>query len=143
MPNNRFNQIVSGIFTSKLIYCITCWGGLWNLPDQQTINRQNTAISENGLRKLEILQNKVMHLMTGLDFYTPTKDLLKSSKQLSVHQLVAYHTCCQVFKIESSKLPSYHYERLFLNPDENMNRTGRNKHQGSAGKFNYLSGRLP
>ena len=31
---------------------------------------------------------------------------------LSVHQLVAYHTLLQVYKIRSSKEPEYLYERL-------------------------------
>ena len=58
MPNNKFNQIVAGIFTSKLIYCITVWGGIWGLPDQNVINRRNTSITKNEMRKLQVLQIK-------------------------------------------------------------------------------------
>ena len=31
MPISKFKQVVAGIFTSKLIYGITVWGGIWNL----------------------------------------------------------------------------------------------------------------
>ena len=31
IPDKKFKQIVSGIFTSKLIYCMTVWGKVWNL----------------------------------------------------------------------------------------------------------------
>ena len=30
MPVSKFKQVVAGIFTSKLIYGITVWGGIWN-----------------------------------------------------------------------------------------------------------------
>ena len=106
--------MVAGIFTSKLIYGITVWGGIWGLPGQQNIN--NTSISKEAMRKLQVCQNKILRLMCGLDYDTPTKTLLEECNQLSVHQLVAYHTACQVYRIKKSKLPVYHYNRLF---DEN------------------------
>ena len=118
MPNNKFNQIVAGIFTSKLINCITVWGGVWGLPVQNVKNRRTTSITKQEMRKLQVIQNKAMRLMTGLDYNASTKSLLKSSNQLSVHQLVAYHTLCQVHKIKMSKLPAYHYERLFRKTEE-------------------------
>ena len=99
MPKNKFNQIVAGIFSSKLIYCIAVWGGIWGLPDQKVTNRRTTSITKHEMRKLQVMQNKVMRLMTGLDYNSSTVNLLKSSNQLSVHQLVAYHTLCQTHKI--------------------------------------------
>ena len=49
-----------------------------------------------------------------------------SGQEIIPITITAYHTCCQVYKIKISKLPVYHYERLFLNSDENLPRTGDN-----------------
>ena len=137
MPDGKFNQIVSGIFTSKLIYCITVWGGIWGLPDQSIINRRNTSITKNETRKLQVMQNKVMRLMSGLDYNSSTKTLLKTTKQLRVHQLVAYHTCCQVQKIKLSILPVYHYDRLFINADDKNLKSSRSENKRI--NFNWIS----
>ena len=77
------------------------------------------------MRKLQVMQNKVMRLITGLDYSTSTKTLLTASQQLSVHQLVAYHTLCQVHKLKLSKLPDYHYQRLFGTQSVNKNYSSR------------------
>ena len=66
------------------------------------------------MRKLQVCQNKVLRLLTGKDYETPTADLLDLCNELSVHQLVAYHSACQVFKVSKSQLPNYHYKRLFM-----------------------------
>ena len=34
MNNKKFKQVVAGLFTSKLIYCIAVWGGVWNKNEQ-------------------------------------------------------------------------------------------------------------
>ena len=117
IPDNKFKQIASGIFTSKLIYCITVWGGIWGLPNEPNEKRRNTSISKESMRKLQVCQNKILRLISGKDFDTPTADLLAHCNELSVHQLVAYHSACQVYKISKTQLPTYHYKRLF-NEDE-------------------------
>ena len=50
-----------------------------------------------------------------------TKELLKITDELSVHQLIAYHTLLQVNKTIISKKPSYIYKKLKLRtPGENF-----------------------
>ena len=93
---------------SKLIYCITVWG--FNLNKEE-------------LRKLQVLQNKILRLISGMDYDTPVPTLLKVCNELSVHQLIAYHTVCQVYKIQRTKEPMYHYNRLFGDQSEKQNRT--------------------
>ena len=93
----------------RLIYCITVWGSIWTKNAQYN----SSSITEEAMRKLQVCQNKCLRLITGHDYNTSTKTLLKDSKQLSVHQLVAYHSVCQVYSIYRSKLPTYHYNRLF------------------------------
>ena len=64
---------------------------------------------------------KVLGLETKLDRSVPTSTLLEKSGSLSVHQLGAYHTAVQVFKINQAKKPAYHFERLFGKKDQEMN----------------------
>ena len=113
LPDKKFRQVASGIFTSKLIYCITVWGGIWGLPNEPNKVRRNTSISKESMRKLQVCQNKILRLISGRDYETPTSELLNLCNSLSVHQLVAYHSACQVYKTYKSKLPVYHYNRLF------------------------------
>ena len=113
MPTKKFQVMTDAIFTSKLIYGMTLWGGIWGLKTQQNHQRRSMAISKNEMNKLQVLQNKTLRLISGLDYYTPTSVLLETTKMLSVHQMVAYHIACLVFKINHTKLPSYHYNRLF------------------------------
>ena len=121
IPDTKFKQIVAGIFTSKVIYCITVWGRVWNITNNDNPERSNT-ISKKEMKKNQILQNKTMRLLTGMGYDTPVKTLLKKCNQLSVHQLVAFHTACQTYRIYTEKLPHYHYNRLFQNENED----GRN-----------------
>ena len=65
------------------------------------------------MRRLQVLQNQVMRMMTRLEPGTSTELLCNRSNQLSVHQLVAYHSLNQVYKIYRDKKPQYHYNRLF------------------------------
>ena len=113
MSDKKFQQAVAGLFTSKLIYCITVWGGIWT----QNAQYNSTSITKEAMRKLQVCQNKCLRLITGHDYNTSTKTLLEDSKQLSIHQLVAYHSVCQVYSIYRSKLPTYHYNWLFK-PDQ-------------------------
>ena len=89
------------------------WGGVWGLTTYDVEERRHSAISKEDMRKLQVLQNSVMRLMTGADIGTRTEDLCLRSNNLSVHQLVAYHSVNQVFKIHSMHRPAYHYNRLF------------------------------
>ena len=92
---------------------MTVWGGVWGLPTQDLGKRNAVAITREDMRKLQVLQNRVMRLMTGLEAGTSTEILCRCSNQLSVHQLVAYHSVNQAHKIFHSRKPKYHYERLF------------------------------
>ena len=109
----QFNSVMNGIFNSKLIYGISVWGGVWDIPGiLNDVRRCATSLTKDENRQLQVLQNKVMRLQTGLPFETPTTDLLRTSGQLSVQQLTAYHSLLQVYKTLKSQQPAYMYERL-------------------------------
>ena len=71
------------------------------------------GITKEEMRKLQVLQNKTLRLISGLGYDASTKSLVESCNTLSVHQLVVYHTACQTYKIRGTKYPVYHYDRLF------------------------------
>ena len=103
------------MYISKQIYGITVFGGLWGIPgttmDEET--RINTMTTKEDMRKMQVLHNSVMRIMSNERYDTPTTTLLQKTNQLSIHQLVAYHSGNQVYNINKNKFPKYHYRRLF------------------------------
>ena len=129
LPNKKFKQVVSGIFTSKMIYCMSVWIGIWDIPGQHD-DGNKLSMNRNDMRRLQVLQNKVLRLETKLDRSVPTSTLLEKSRSLSVHQLGAYHTAVHVYKIFQAEKPAYHFERFFGQNNQEMNppqlRSGQN-----------------
>ena len=151
LPDSKFKQTVSALFSSKLYYCITVWGGVWNIPgDLSETVGCNMSITKDEMRKLQVMHNKCMRMMTGLDRYSSTADLLKKSNMLSVHQTVAHQSAVQVFNVLKNRAPAYHYQRLFpqLHHDtgqiENMevrsvtNLNSRVDFSGALGRSSYF-----
>ena len=105
---------MSGIFTSKLMYGATAWGGVWDIPGVMADNVKKTSITKQDMRKLQILQNKVMRLESKSDMYSvhPTTILFDKTKSLSVHQMFAMYTLTQTYKVMNTQQPKYHYTRL-------------------------------
>ena len=145
LPDSRFKQAVSGIFTSKLIYCINVWTGIWDLPGQIG-DGNKLSITKKDMKRLQTIQNKVLRLETRSDRSIPTSTLLRKSRSLSVHQLGAYHTATQVLKIKLSQKPAYHYERLFGQPHvrstENSATRVNFKLSTCRGSFFYQASRI-
>ena len=75
--------------------------------------RRYTAFTKANLTALQVLQNKVLRLQTGLGYDTPVSELLATSGMLSVNQLVAYTTLVTVYKVLLSGEPRYLAERLY------------------------------
>ena len=75
LSDTKFRMIVNGLFNSKLIYGITVWGGVWGLQGYDEETRKGIAYRKEDLRKLQVLQNKVMRLMTGMEPDTSTAQL--------------------------------------------------------------------
>ena len=66
--------------------------------------------------KLQVLVNKVLRSITGLDHETPVSVLSSRSGQLSVHQRTAVFTLSAVHKVLKNQEPSYSYSLLCPDP---------------------------
>jgi hypothetical protein len=84
-------MVADGIFMSKLIYLITLWGGS----------------AKYMIVALQKAQNRAARVVTKLDWYTPTAELLNQCGRLSVHQLVVYHSVVLVYKVIQNKSPKF------------------------------------
>ena len=57
-PERKFRQLASGLFTSKLMFGATVWGGVWGIPGVMEENAKKTSISKEDMRKLQVIQKK-------------------------------------------------------------------------------------
>ena len=112
VPGSKFKMLCQGIFYSKILYCLQVFGNVWGLDGYNELPRRNTSFTREDARKLQVLQNSVCRLLTGLGFDTPTSELVKACGELSIHQLIAYHTLVTVFKVKLSEKPHYLNSRL-------------------------------
>ena len=117
----KFKMIVNGIWNSKLLYGLTAWGSVWG-PDGKLMNLDQNSINlkKKDMMKLQVLQNSTLRLTLKRKYGTPTSTLLSEANVLSVNQLVAYNMVVQVYKVQKSRQPAYHYHRLFGNLEENQ-----------------------
>ena len=151
LPDHKFKSVVAGLFTSKLSYCMTVWGPVWNIPGELNESEVKTSMSKEDIRKLQVLHNKCLRLQTRQDRSTPTTTLLNLTKSLSVHQMIAHKTVVQVYNVHQNQAPKYHYDRLFtrgaiLDPDEtritNLNTRVEFSKTAGRGSFFYQGSRL-
>ena len=123
MTKVQLKTTIAGIFTSKLLYGIQLVSNVWGIPDMDDKSRRFIYFTKEDCRKLQVLQNKVLRIQTGTkDRNEPTKTLLEKAKQLSVHQLGAFHSVQLLFKVVTTKQPKYLADILSLRqPDDGRN----------------------
>ena len=106
---------MNGIFSSTLIYCLPVFANIWLPGDEESRFR---SFRKEDLRRLQVVQNKVLRLLTNLPRHTPTEELVKSSGELSVHQLTAYHSLLSAHKVIVAQKPDYLAKKLVLKTPE-------------------------
>ena len=104
---------------SKLIYCLPVYGNIWGLANLYEIDRSSISFTKQHCRILQILQNKVLRIITQRGYDTPVCQLLEESGHLSIHQLTAYHTALAVFKVVKTGQPVYLAKRFGLGQEGN------------------------
>jgi hypothetical protein len=145
MPQKRLKMISEGIFFSLLNYCIEIYGNVWGLDTYDDQARKNSAFTKEDNTKLQIIMNKVLRSLTGLDRETPVTTLHNTSGQLSVHQRCAFYTITSVHKAIRQKQPAYSFSKLQPNPASHTMRNASRveyKLSISRGSYYYRGSRL-
>ena len=112
MTKTRLKLFSHGLFYSKLNYCLPVFGNVFGLDRYRVINTRFAAFTREDSRRLQVLQNSVMRLITGSERSTPTTKLLELTSSLSVQQLVASQTLTLVHKVTQTSKPAYLAKRL-------------------------------
>ena len=107
MSKKRLRLFASGIFYSKLNYCLPVFGNVFGLDKYKEENNRYTSYTMADNNSLQVLQNKLNRLLTGSPYNTPTIELLQQTNSLSIQQMIAFQTIVMTFKILKSKKPSY------------------------------------
>ena len=118
LPHEKFVKTVNGIFMSKLMYCLQLIGNVWCDDTFEGFNERNHSFTKQNLHSLQILQNKVLRLLTGKGYDTHIVDLLSEAKMLSVNQLIAYTTIVSIHNIKKVGEPIYLANKLAANRNQ-------------------------
>ena len=124
MTKDKLKTFVSGLFYSKMSYCLPVFGNVFGLEDYKETNSRHTSFTMQDNHQLQVLQNKVNRLLLGASWDTPTVELLRDTGTLSVQQMIAYQTAVSVYKIVQSGKPTYLSNKLRIKK-RNMNLRGR------------------
>ena len=122
MSKEKLKYFSSGIFYSKLNYCLPVFGNIFGLDRYKEENRNYFSFTMKDNNNIQVLQNKLNRLLLNADYTTPTSELLDQTGSLSVHQMIAYHTAITTHKIIKSGKPSYIADKFKM---RNMNQNIR------------------
>ena len=127
VSSSRLKLFAEGIFYSKMIYCLPLFAHVFGLERYRDTRTVYFSFTREDSRKLQVLQNSVMRLVSGKTRGTATSDLLKATNSLSVQQLVAAHTLNMVHKVVYTSKPAYLARRLaFKEQVDEREQQGRN-----------------
>ena len=77
MSKSQLKTTCEGIFTSKVLYCLPLFSNVWGV-----MNMDDTALTKEDMRKLQVLQNKVLRLKPGNhELNVPTTELLEATNE--------------------------------------------------------------
>ena len=112
MSKEKLKYFSSGVFYSKLNYCLPVFGNIFGLDTFKEENRRYFSFTVKDNNNLQVTQNKLNRILTHADYNTSTVDLLEQTDSLSVHQMVAFQTAVGTYKIVKSGKPKYLATRL-------------------------------
>ena len=113
----RLKLLASGLFYSKLSYCLPLYVSTWGLDRYRDIVTRTNTFTKEDNRKLQVIQNHLcrMLLNTQSNYYRQnqsTKELLDQCGELSIHQMGAQQTLVMVQKIICTGKPDYLSKRI-------------------------------
>jgi len=75
MSRPRLHEFAAAMFYSKLSYCLPVFGHVFGLEIYKENNSRYSSFTISDNHKLQVLQNKLNRVITGMDFKTPTSTL--------------------------------------------------------------------
>ena len=83
MSKDKLKYFSSGIFYSKLSYCLPVFGNIFGLDNFKEENRRYFSFTVKDNNNLQVLQNKLNKLLLDAEYNTPTAVLLQQTGSLS------------------------------------------------------------
>ena len=112
MSKENLKYFASGIFYSKLNYCLPVFGNVLGMEDYKEDNSRYQSYTVKDNKNLQVLQNKLNRILLRADRNTPTEKLLEDTGSLSIQQMIAYNSAVLTFKIVNSGKPKYLADKL-------------------------------
>ena len=112
MEAKNLQFFASGLFYSKLNYCLPVFGNVLGMEKYNDQNSRYQSYTTKDNRNLQVLQNNLNRVLLKAKYDTPTEVLLKETKSLSIQQMIAYQTAVLAFKIIKTGKPSYIASRM-------------------------------
>ena len=112
MSKDNLKYFSSGLFYSKLNYCLPAFGNVLGLEAYKEENSRYQSFTVKDNNNLQVIQNKLNRMLIDADYNTPTVQLLNDTNSLSIQQMIAYHSSVLAYKIINSGKPSYLAQRL-------------------------------
>ena len=112
MSKERLKLFASGMFYSKLSYCLPVFGNVLGLDRNKEDNNRYTSFTSTDNNRLPVLQNNLNRLLTGAEFNTTTSELLEQTGSLSVQQMIAFQTIMMTHMMMKSRKPTYLANKL-------------------------------
>ena len=93
LPRSTMPSLVPGMCMSKLMYAMQVYCHTLELPSYRDTNYKAVSISKNDINILQRMQNRALRCITGGRIRdSSSRDLLKATGYLSVHQIGAFLT---------------------------------------------------
>ena len=77
MSKDRLKFFSNGIFYSKLVYCLPVFGNVFSLDKYRDTETKSVSFTRDDNRRIQVLQNTLMKLITGAPRTTSTTALLQ------------------------------------------------------------------
>ena len=99
----KLRMLASGLFYSKLAYCLPLYTATWSLDGYRDTNTRFSSFTKEDNRRLQVLQNQLCRLLLkerGGYFKQnqSTSELVNKCDYLSIHQLGAQSTIVMMKK---------------------------------------------
>ena len=85
LPTDKFIMLTNGIFYSKLNFCLALYGNVFGLDTMRDTETRFNAFTKANLQALQVLQNKLLRMISSSTYDTPVTQLLQMTGSVSIN----------------------------------------------------------